>query len=87
MQDKIDIVYKALLVILLAIFLVIFYQYSENGRYTHYIYNGEVVTERIIDSRNGVIFCLSSGKAYKIDYPSGQMTITPFERKEIPPTK
>ena len=61
MQDKPEIIYRSILVILFIIFLDILYGYSENGRYRYYnekIENSSMTgNERyVVDTRAGIIY-------------------------------
>ena len=61
MQDKPELIYRSILVILFIVFLAIFYGYSENGRYAYYnekIDNSsQTGHERyVVDTRTGIMY-------------------------------
>jgi len=57
MQNRAELIYRSLLILLFVAFLVIFYRYSENGRYTYHKYlynNGE--DRYVVDTRTGTVY-------------------------------
>jgi hypothetical protein len=49
--------FKPLILIFAAIFLIVFYLYSENGRYTYHKEIGELINNKyIVDTRSGIIY-------------------------------
>jgi hypothetical protein len=87
MQTKSDLIYRGILVILFIILLLIFHQYSENGRY---IYHKEIKAtfddKYVVDTRTGTIYGIINfpeGKpsefSYKIDLKTGKLWYMPSQ--------
>lgn len=77
---KTDDWFKPFIAISIIILLIIFYCYSQNGRYV-FVHYGETFCTQ--DSRTGILYSISSGKAFKIDLPSGIMTTFPLQKNDF----
>lgn len=79
-QDKQELIYRSILVILIIVFLAIFYGYSENGRYTSFHREtGGMYEQYLVDSRTGTV-CGEIRSAvspywqfYVIELPTGKV--------------
>jgi hypothetical protein len=76
---KTDDWFKPLLMFLIIIFLINFYWYSQNGRYT---FNFDNNTHTVADTRTGNLYTMSSGKAYKIEVTLGKITTSPIQSND-----
>jgi hypothetical protein len=78
---KIDDWFKSALMVLVIIFLIIFYQYSQNGRYT-YVHDPN--SDRwAVDSRTGTLYGASRDEAIKVEMQLGKITISPMQRNNL----
>lgn len=75
--DKINLILRGVIIVLFIILLAIFYQYSENGRYTYHHSNNEIY---IVDSRTGTYYLhdIEHKCVYIIDAPSGNILNIPM---------
>ncbi|MGP8051384.1 MAG: hypothetical protein ACLPYB_12345 [Desulfobaccales bacterium] len=74
---KTDSWFKPVLVILFVIFLIIFYGYSQNGRYIfHYEASGICAA----DSRTGIAYAIGSDNALRFDLPLGKKITSPIQQ-------
>jgi hypothetical protein len=75
MTSKAEVIFRSIVIVLFAVFLMILHQYAENGRYV-YSEGGDRTTlsyGQVMDTRTEVVFgsmatSLSGTKFYKIDY-------------------
>ncbi|MGA8142081.1 MAG: hypothetical protein WB948_15525 [Desulfobaccales bacterium] len=87
-QDKQELIYRNMLVILFIVFIAIFYMYSENGRYAYF--HKEIVKGigtykdidvgwkvSVLDTRTGTIYQHN----FEIAFPGGAITNTFFKEK------
>ena len=79
--EKIGLLFRGIIIVLFIILLVIFYQYSANGRYTYRHSNDDIW---MLDSRTGILYLMSINKKErcKIDLPSGNILFTPMESQD-----
>jgi hypothetical protein len=71
MSEKADLIYRSILILLFIAFLVIFYQYSQNGRYTYHRAKDDAYEyQYIVDSRTGIAY----GYAEPIDILHSNIT-------------
>jgi hypothetical protein len=95
-KDKIQFIYKSILVVLFIIFLIILYQYSENGRYGYHKEIYDNYEDRyVVDTRTGTIYGVSlsnkedNGLSYKMELQTGKVWFYPqkyFSKKHESPT-
>lgn len=71
---------KPFIAISIIMFLIIFYCYSQNGRY---IFSRSDAYCYTMDSRTGIVYTLNNGKAFKLDLPSGKMTTSPIKENNV----
>lgn len=70
LKMKIDYWFKPIIIILAIIFLIIFYQYSQNGRYTYHKY-GKHSYIYLIDSQKGIIYAYEGGQiVFTVNFPA-----------------
>jgi len=77
---KIDDWFKSALIVFVIIFLIIFYQYSQNGRYTHF-HNPINMDVWAVDSRTGTVYGFGSSGAEKLELTLGKITTSPIQRE------
>jgi hypothetical protein len=99
MQNKQELIYRSVLVILFIVLLAILYRYSENGRYTYHkeiTDNGD--DKYVVDTRTGTIYgraysffdgneSLSGTLFYKIELQTGKEWYVPRQIIQRPPPK
>jgi len=89
MYEKLNLIYRGILILLILAFLAIFYQYSENGRYAyHREFSEQTTDEWVVDTRTGIIYGYSISdkpgkeqerRSYKIDLRSGKIWYNPLQ--------
>jgi hypothetical protein len=81
---KTDDWFKPFIATSIIILLIIFYWYSQNRRY---IFSRSDANCYTLDSRTGIVYTVNSGKAYKLDLPSGKMTSSAIQRNDLEANK
>jgi hypothetical protein len=79
-DNKAELIYRSIVIILFIVLLAVFCQYSENGRYTYHkeIYN-TTNDKYVADSRTGTIYGYYEGETfaktyfYKIELQTGKV--------------
>jgi len=85
MQDKAELIYRGIIIILFVVFLAIFYQYSENGRYTyHKEIEENLINKYVVDTRSATIYGIcnrvpGTGYFYKMELQTSKMWFTPVK--------
>ena len=74
---KIDDWFKPLLLFFIFIFLIIFYCYSQNGRYTFHFEASGICAA---DSRTGIVYAIGNDNALKFDLPLGKKITSPIKQ-------
>lgn len=84
MQDKAGLIFRSVLILLIIAFLIIFYQYSQNGRYSYHKEIQDVINNKyVVDTRTGIIYGMtqsSIGRSnfYEINLKTGKVLIKPY---------
>jgi hypothetical protein len=79
---KTDDWFKPVMVILAIVFLIIFYGYSQNGRYALTKFSDDLSMIAMVDSRTGTLYFKGSGKVVKVDYPRAKITISSVQNND-----
>jgi len=79
------IVFRIVLILLFIAFLAIFYQYTENGRYSYHKEIGNLIDNKyVVDTRTGIIYgevhsTVGQSNFYKMDLKTGQIWLKPHK--------
>lgn len=82
---KMDNWFKPVILIFAAIFLIVFYQYSENGRYTYNKEMGNLIDNKyVVDTRSGIIYgeinsTVSQSNFYETNLKTGKTWLKPHK--------
>lgn len=97
---KIDRWFQPAILILVFIFLVILWQYAENGRYTYHKEIGDLIDNKyVVDTRSGIIYgeinsIVGQSNFYETNLKIGQILLKPhkiinnmYKESATPPSK
>ena len=70
-------IFKILYLLVAVLFLVIAYHASENRRYVYY---SDDSLGKILDTRTGMVYMVSSGDAMKLDFVNGHYYVNDVKR-------
>lgn len=92
MRDQTELIYRSIIIILFLVSLAIFYQYSQNGRYTYHKEISDIGGDNkyVVDSRTGTIYGIKVNPNYrtyfyKIELQTGKTWRTlPREMEDLP---
>jgi hypothetical protein len=96
MTSKAEVLFRSIVIVLFAVFLVILQQYSENGRYVFSEGSGEIVSYgQVFDTRTGVLFgikasSLTNRSCYKFDFKAQKIWFSSCQEidlREMPKAK
>jgi len=85
MSEKLELAYRGVLILLIIFFLAIFYQYSENGRYSYHKEIQDFIDKRyVVDTRTGIIYgetfsTVGQSNFYEIDLKAGRVLLKPHK--------
>jgi hypothetical protein len=74
--------FKSLLLFCILIFLILFYGYSQNGRYISHFSGFNEVTYTV-DTRTGALYACGAGGIGKFELPLGKYTISPIQKNDL----